>query len=294
MSTLAQAFNGQNVLVVGGTKGIGKAIVNGLWRYGAKVTYSGRTVPTLGIEKFLSNPPIYVPSDLSTVRGCLSFSERRISQARDFDTVVFCQGTTSKKHLELNSEGIEQDFATSYLSRFVLLHSFMKRPQTKLKRVYIFGFPGVEYQPLKNMADLNFTETKYSQYNAHYNTIVCNEALVYEAQRRYPKLDVFGMNPGIVPTTLRDNSYGGNNTLLGRASEFLVRVFNPTADQYVERTVLPLMADKTLVGPACFSAKGRILPPAGWVAHETNRKWVWEVSDLMAKRATSAEVSNTT
>lgn len=278
-------FQHRRVLVVGGTKGIGRAITLALWRYGAQVTYTGRTPPALN-DLPTPNPPVYVPSDLSTVRGSLLFSERRINFAKGFDTVVFCQGVTATPTLQVNAEGIEQDFCTSYLSRFALLNSFLDRKQSTLRHVYVFGFPGVEYQAMRNMEDLNFVNTKYSQYDAHYNTIVCNECLVYEAARRYPGVRVFGMNPGLVPTGIRANSYGGSDTTLGRASELLVWALNPSADKYVERTVLPLMSSpEQHQSPMSYSSKGKPLPPIGWLAHEENRRWVWDVSSHMVKRA---------
>lgn len=40
------------------------------------------------------------------------------------------------------------------------------------------------------------------------NTVAGNEMLVLDAVKRYPNLDAFGLNPGLVKTNIRSNFLG--------------------------------------------------------------------------------------
>jgi hypothetical protein len=73
--------------------------------------------------------------------------------------------------------------------------------------------------------------------------------------------------------------------VLGQASEYLVGLLNPSAAEYAERTVIPLLADTHLVSPMAYSSKGKPMPAMGWVADERNQEWLWLVSELMVKNA---------
>jgi NAD(P)-dependent dehydrogenase (short-subunit alcohol dehydrogenase family) len=57
-------FNGKRVLVTGGTKGIGEAVVNRLIRGGATVITTARSLPAGG------SPERFVQADVSTREGC--------------------------------------------------------------------------------------------------------------------------------------------------------------------------------------------------------------------------------
>ena len=56
----ANEFTGKRILVTGGSKGIGEAIVNRLLRGGATVLATARTIPAGG------NPEQFIQADFST------------------------------------------------------------------------------------------------------------------------------------------------------------------------------------------------------------------------------------
>jgi NAD(P)-dependent dehydrogenase (short-subunit alcohol dehydrogenase family) len=271
---------GKDFLIVGGTKGIGHALMESLSRRGARVTITGRSVPT-NLPKNIS----FIKSDVSTLKASRDLVRESL-KGRTFDTVVFTVGIMSSPQLKRTSEGLEEDLATSYMSRFVIVNELLKvNALVGRKRVFIMGYPGVGSTPT-NLDDINFEHTEYSVLHAHLNTVVFNEALVYELAKKRKDIHVFGLNPGIIPTGIRDNLHGGGKTLIGRVVEFLISLVMPTAEQYVERVVLPLVASPQLQKKTgvCFTKYGSVAPMHTWMADAKNRRKVWEASEkLMVK-----------
>ncbi|KAH9254088.1 hypothetical protein BASA81_007963 [Batrachochytrium salamandrivorans] len=273
----------QHVLVVGGTRGIGGALVEVLLGQGVRVTYVGRT-PGLHPEHVLGT---FVQSDLSTLRACTELAARL--EGLDFDSVVFCVGRLNLPQVERNTEGVELDLAVSYMSRFILLKHFGTHHASlfpKLKLALVFGSPGSN-NFVDNVNDLNFEDRAYQQVAAHTNTVVLNEALVYEAARRFPQLEVYGMNPGYLATGIRDAVHGGDGNWFGWAMETAIRAFNPSPKEYVTRTVVPLLLkpqSSPPFVPVSLSQSGEELGCMGWAASEANRLRAWEASEELLQR----------
>lgn len=272
-----------HVLVVGGTRGIGGALVDVLLSQGVRVTYVGRTAglhPEHALGTFLQ-------CDLSTLRACTELAGRL--EGVDFDSVVFCVGRLNLAQVERNAEGVELDLAVSYMSRFVLLKHFGTHHASlfpKLKLALVFGSPGSN-NFVDNVNDLNFEDRAYQQVAAHTNTVVLNEALVYEAARRFPHIEVLGMNPGLLATGIRDAAHGGDGNWFGWAMEAAIRAFNPSPKEYVARTVVPLLLKPQSAPPfvpISLSQSGEELECMGWAASEANRLRAWEASEELLQR----------
>lgn len=304
----------QHVLVVGGTRGIGAAITEALIAKGIRVTFTGRTAPYIPNEPDFSQQEdsaaaaattaptqpsnekeeeqqvvtpqpqplgLFHECDVSTLKGAWELGNRL--QGRDFDTVVFCVGMANPPKLQRNSENVEISLAVSYLSRFILLQHFSNAEKfPKLKRVFVYGGYLGANNSMSNVADINF-ETEGNAYNpitANLNIAVLNECLVYETKRRFAHLDVYGMNPGLLATGIRDAYHGGNSNWISWALERAIKAFNPSPKEYVERTVLPLLLLQAPPPPSpiTFSQSGTPLEPMGWASLQANRIKAWEAS----------------
>lgn len=280
---LKAQISGKTFLVVSGTKGIGAALVDSLAKRDGRVVTTGREWPK---DKPQPDNVEFIKADLSSVRGCLDFARLGL-QGRTFDTVVFTIGIISKPNLTRTVDGLEEDLAVSYLTRFILVNELIRsNALVGRKRIYIFGFPGQDQVPT-DVNDMNFERTEYKQWPAHMNTVVFNEALVYELAKRHPDLHVFGLNPGILPTGIRDNMHGGPSTYTGKAVETLISWVMPKPEQYVERCPIQLIAspeydNKTGI---CFSRKGEELQIPKWQLNENNRTKVWENSEALVASA---------
>jgi len=274
-------LQGKDFLVVGGTKGIGRALADDLASLGAKVTVTGRSLEP-GQHQLE-----FVRSDVSTVKNAHRLVTEQL-KGRKFDTVVFTVGVLTTQDLQKNEEGIERDLATSYLSRFVIANDLLKaNALTGRKRMFVMGFPGVDMRPT-DMDDLNFESTKYSAMLAHLNTVVMNEALVFELAERHPDIHVFGLNPGMIQTDIRKNFYGESTIgkTLGSVMETILALLMPSTEEYATKVLRPLMvsSELNLLTGISFEKDGSRCKVQPWMAEAGNRKKAWKVSEnLVAK-----------
>ena len=280
----ARQLEGKQFLIVGGTKGIGAALARSLIKRGAEVTVTGRSKSEETPDK-----AEFIKSDVSLIKNAQDLVRTQL-KGRVFDTVVFTVGIFSRSKLTRTPEGIEEDLAVSYLSRFVVANELIQANAIDgRKKVFIMGFPGQDIQPT-NVEDINFETTPYKQFPAHMNTVLFNEALVYELAKRHPNLHVFGLNPGLIRTGIRDNVHGGESTFFGKILETIIGWTNIDVDSYAEKTLIPLMVTPKLDGKTAlsFSQKGVEVRPGPWVSAEGNTQKVWEASEALVKKVTSS------
>ena len=127
-------------------------------------------------------------------------------------------------------------------------------------RVFVMGFPGTG--ELGNPDDLN-AEESYEQFPAHMNTVAANEALVLDAAARFPRLGVFGLNPGLVKTSIRGNALGGTDSIRFKLVETVIGWFTPSPERYAE-TIVPVLLAPELDGESGFhfNKKGTPIEPS--------------------------------
>ena len=224
---------GLKVAVVGGTSGIGAALANELASRGADVIVIGRTFKDEGTPQLT-----FIQADLSTVTSMKSAAAEL--PAEDLDMLIFTTGIIPQKKRVGTSDGLEADLAISYISRFVMLRELSERlgkNPPKRPRVFVMGAPGLNEKG--NTADLN-AEKSYSRLPQHGKTVAANEALVLDAAARFPRLGVFGLNPGLIKTNIRSAITG--NGWFFRFTEGVVSCLTPSAEVYAERLVPVLFA----------------------------------------------------
>ncbi|MDR0250150.1 MAG: SDR family NAD(P)-dependent oxidoreductase [Burkholderiales bacterium] len=271
-------FTGKKIAIVGGTGGIGRALAHQCAAKGAHVTVVGRTFRdegTAGVNPLLA--------DLSKMKE----AERagQALPAEELDVLVFTVGIFADHHRQETAEGLEQDVAIGYLSRLVILRNMASRlnqprPDRSRPRVFIMGYPGTGQQAA--IDDLN-SEKSYARWKVHSNSVAGNEALVHDASKRYPNLDVFGLNPGFVQTDIRDEVFkrGG---ILNRLGFWITSFVTSTPEDYAQR-VLPLFVAPELVGQSGkhFDKNGKAILPSNWV-NDANCKDVIRASEELLSR----------
>jgi NAD(P)-dependent dehydrogenase (short-subunit alcohol dehydrogenase family) len=283
-------MSSRNVLVIGGSKGIGLAVSKALLALGSTYTV---TVVARSKPADLEGKATFVPADLSSIKACQDLVAVGL-KGQKFDTVLACVGIISRAQLTLTpTDNIEEDFMVSYLSRFVILNELATRQMlTGRKRIYVWGYPGQKLEPI-NPTDWSFETNPeaYKQIGAHMNTVVCNEALVFELAERYPDLHVFGMNPGLIQTDIRDNFHGGaGSSWMGWVIESLIWLTNISVDKYAQQYAVPLIESPALDSQTAkmFSQKGKELASKGWVTDKANRIMIWQFCEDLVKRKTAA------
>jgi len=234
--TPVNAFQGKRVAVIGGTGGIGRALSLYLAGRGARVLVVGQTFRDTGV------PGIeFMQADLSLMRQANSVAQRL--PAESLDLVIFTAGIFAGHVRQETAEGIERDMAVSFLNRLVILNAIAprlgtQRADTSSKpRVFVVAYPGSGQ--VGSPDDLN-AEKSYKSMAVHMNTVAGNEMMVLDAARNHPNIAIFGLNPGLIKTNIRDNLLGGGS-FKSRVIEGLIGLMTPTANQYAQR-IGPLLA----------------------------------------------------
>jgi NAD(P)-dependent dehydrogenase (short-subunit alcohol dehydrogenase family) len=273
-------LTGKKVAIVGGTGGIGRAFSCLFAARGAYVTVVGRTfrdshVP--GID--------FVEADL----GLMTEAERvaKMLLAETLDHLIFTTGIFAGPKRQETPEGIERDMAVSYLNRLVMVREMAPRlgrdrlNPTMKPRVFVVAYPGTGQVGTPD--DLN-AEKSYKALPQHMNTVAGNEILVLDAAERYPHVNFYGFNPGLIATDIRSN-FMGHNKLLFNLMEGAIALFSQDTETYAKR-VVPLMLSPDLEGHSgsMFDRKGRaILPSEGLT--ESHRKKFISASEALVARA---------
>ncbi len=195
--------------------------------------------------------------------------------AETADLLVFTAGIFAAPRRQETPEGIERDLAVSFLNRLVILRGVAdrlgksRRNVTTRPRIFNMAYPGSGQ--LGNPADIN-SEKSYSAMSAHMNTVASNEALVLDGAMRYPFLAIYGLNPGLIKTNIRDNLLG-KGSWKSRFTETLIGWLGQTAEEYAAG-IAPLLASPDIEAHsgALFDRKGDpILPSKGMTAEHVVR-----------------------
>jgi NAD(P)-dependent dehydrogenase (short-subunit alcohol dehydrogenase family) len=246
------AIAGKTAISVGGTGGLGRALARCLAVHGAKVVVVGQTF------RDANTPNIEcVQADLSLLRDARRLAD--LLPAETADLLVFTTGIFAGPKRQVTAEGIERDMAVSFLNRLVMLRAMAPRLGTarakgqSKPRVFVMGFPGTG--SAGKPADLN-SEKSYQAFSAHSNTVAGNEALVLDAARRYPQLEVFGLNPGLIKTAIRSN-FLGEGSLKHRLIEAIFGLTAQSPERYAHRMV-PLLVSPQIgrFSGAMFNKRG--------------------------------------
>jgi NAD(P)-dependent dehydrogenase (short-subunit alcohol dehydrogenase family) len=283
---LAQdAFKGKKIVVVGGTNGIGRALARLLADKGAEVTVIGRTFQDEGVPRLH-----FIAADLAQMQQA-----RRVAQelaAETLDALIFTTGIFAGKQRRESPEGIELDLAVSYLSRLVILREVAPRlgkdrPLSHEKpRVLIMGFPGTEQKG--NVDDLN-SEDHYSALRAHANTVMGNEALVLDSATRYPQINFYGLNPGLIKSNIRAGVLGEGSLGQKLMELFIGSLFQSSEDYSEKIAPLLLSAEIEKHSGAMFNRHAEPIHASPSLTLTTTVQKIIAASERLAKKALEHE-----
>jgi NAD(P)-dependent dehydrogenase (short-subunit alcohol dehydrogenase family) len=277
LTTSDLAVEGRRGAIVGGTGGLGRAIAHVLAAAGADLTVVGRTF------RDEETSIRFIKADLQTVAEC-----ERVAQelpAKELDFLIFTTGILAGPEREISPDGIELDMQVSYVSRFIILHAIAESlgsSQEARPRVFIFGFPGVGNAG--DYKDLN-AENGYAQWRAHMNTVAANEALVLDVAARFPRLGVFGVNPGAIHTSdMRAKLFGGPDSLTYKLFEGAVKLTSPTPEHWAQMVTPAFFAPELENRSGLhLSKKGRPMYPSETMTQEVVAGFTKATEDLLAR-----------
>jgi NAD(P)-dependent dehydrogenase (short-subunit alcohol dehydrogenase family) len=279
-NVLQNVLKKKNILIVGGTAGIGKAVAQQTLKHGANVTIVGRREPdeTLSKAKF-------VQKDLQLMRNAKNLCKE--IDLEKFDSIIFSNGIIASSERKETTEKVELDMAVSFLSRYAMAKEFghfsQRSDKTRKPRIFVIGYPGQKMQA--TVDDFN-SEKNYKTFPAHMNTVVGNEALVSFVHNNH--VNAYGLNPGLIQTDIRQGYFEGS--FFGGIVEWLIAKIYQTVDQYAENVVLPLLVSEDLetASKSLYGPNGAKLNPNPWLEDQKNKDKVLEESEILLQKALSA------
>ena len=221
-------YNTKRILVVGGTRGIGRGMAMALAQQGASVTIVGRqgshggqdTVARLQATTTLSTststPELkFIPADLSTLHGVFALATKLHYAHGQFDEVVFTINQFPNPLDPTTTDGHDRSIGIGVLARFVLLRRLV---ETRLlahgaRILSICASTKTEVLPPswgRVQSILNrqqHFDGSIASFMATMGTMsYVHDTMVQVFAKKYKGLTLIGMHPGFVVTDLMQNT----------------------------------------------------------------------------------------
>jgi dehydrogenase/reductase SDR family protein 12 len=185
-------ISNSNILITGGTSGIGKALALDLKSYGATVYVTGRNLDKG--SKCLREGLVFVPLDMSNWDEVTYFSRSEIK----FDHIVLNAGGMPSE-LKLNDSGYEAQLSSQLLGHYLLCKCLKTNDSINVGAKIIWVSSGGMYLKKLSVKELLST-SKYDKVDTYANV---KRAQVILSERMgnddfWRQFSVFSMHPGWV------------------------------------------------------------------------------------------------
>lgn len=305
---LRYVLGGEEALVVGGTSGIGLAIARELASYGCFVTVMGRreipkkskkiaqaadAAPLSKRERLLQLREEGIEAHIRAVQVDLRTVAAQKKAVADLpledvvqrlNLVVFSIGTRAAPGERLdNGNGVEMELAVSYVSRRVILDALLERGLPSTCRVFVLNECGKETSRV-DPADLN-GERAYRWKRQHEATVACNDALVLGARQRHPQLRIWGLNPGVVDTDLRNAQY--RTEFSKKLMKGIVYSHAKTPEFYAARAVHLLGNSGLAKNVFAWDSRARPVEPSKFLKKAGVVDQIWEATDKLIQKSSN-------
>ncbi|MEM6721237.1 MAG: SDR family NAD(P)-dependent oxidoreductase [Bacteroidota bacterium] len=200
-------FNKNNFVITGGTDGMGAASAIEFCRLGANVHIIGRSeekaIALSEKVKGYSGKLFYWISDFSLMKNVEKTVNDIASKIPHIDYIIHSVGIliTNTQHTK---EGLEKDFAVSYLSRFVFNELLHKNDKISSKtKILNIAASSPKVPSYAQMEFDNITEvTARVGMKSHGQAQLANDLYTELAAKRYSIVSI-GYGPGSVDTSIR-------------------------------------------------------------------------------------------
>lgn len=275
----------KTALVTGGTDGIGKEVAKGLAKAGYRLILIARNPQKaqriIGDLKAL-NPVADVAlyeADLTLVADAQRVARAIRADYPAIDVLVQAAGLVPDR-VRLTAEGIEQTFAVSYLTRYVLIHELMPTLLASDQKL-IVTVAGAGQNGDIHFDDINFTRTKFSPMKVVQQFQQANDALALELAERYgPQgLRVYCLTPGLVATNLHQQWPPLVRFLLTKVAGPLLMV----SPEQAAGPALTLIVGNDRPAGVLINQKGRVIKPAARLLDPAYRQQVMALSKQLTE-----------
>jgi NAD(P)-dependent dehydrogenase (short-subunit alcohol dehydrogenase family) len=294
VTALPTSFAGKTAVVTGGTNGIGAATALMLRRQGARVVIIGRS--TAKADALLAHAATFgtpgsmeaIVSDFSSMRNVIDAVDDLADRILTVDILVHGVGVFLTRPA-YTAEGIELDFAVSYLSRYVFLEHAHRRdllaPQTRLINIAA-STPRLPQRAKSEFNDLATVRAR-TGFASHAQAQTANDLLTAQAGARYG-IAALGYGPGNTATEiLRELPW------TTRALFFPFTRNKRTPEQVAEQLVDLLGDARWSSTTAGFAGRSGRFQPDPFVTNPDRQRDVLAISQFLAEYALDDRGVNT-
>lgn len=274
-------------LITGATDGIGKAIAIGLAKIGYELVVIGRNsakYELLKVELLKARPNIpvhFYKADLSLVQHTLRALNKVRDDISELDLIVQTAGLIPHS-ITKTKEGIEETFAVSYLTRFLVVRELLPlllKSDDKL----LFIVAGAGQKGKIYFDDINFERRKFSPIKVVKQFQQCNDAYTLYLSEKYrnQNLNVYCYNPGLVDTNIHKGWPFPFSFLMQRIAKNLFMVQPEKAAQKPLDIIRgPLPQDAVLI-----NSKGDKINPSKTLSDRSYQRKVLDLSNSLIDSA---------
>ena len=270
----------KNILITGGTDGMGKATANQLAKIGARLLLVGRNrdkgeAAATEITRSSGNETVtFLQADLSLIRE-MRRAAGHIQQMFDrLDVLVHGAGGVFPLRRTLTDEGLELSFAVQYLARFVLTSELLDLlhiapdPQVLSIAGGAWGSKLVDFHNLQG-------EKSYGKFKAIGKTAATNYLLTLGQISRYPEITFYNYGPGLVRTATVTENLAIMRLLLNTVG----RLFSRSPEQ-AANDIAALLTGEYPAGFYGVSLKQNE-PPTGTKSDVALSEKLWDYSEKL-------------
>lgn len=281
-------------LVIGGTRGIGRATAVGLAARGHRVGVVGRDPAageaTVRAIRQVGGDGIFLPADVSSMRQVVALAALVREQLGAVSVLVHSADVLRRRRVD-SVDGIEVSFAINYLSRFLLNRllepDLLAGAPARIVHVAAAGFPGaLNVGHVPPPADM-------SSFAGHSVGQRANDVYTVELAGRLAGtgVTITTINPGSVDTDIRRTSPDGGRLLTVMAA--LSRPWTTTAEAFAAQVLrLAVAEDLAGVSGALFNRKGRPITARSSVTDTDRGGLLWQRSEDLVRPFLPADTTH--
>lgn len=278
-------MTGKDVLVTGGTNGIGKQVATELARLGAQVFVAGRDQGKIDatvneVAAATGNTSVVgLKADLSTLAGVRKLTSDYRARSSRLDVLVNNAGALHTDRV-LTSDGIERTFALNHLAYFELTRSLEDLLRASAPSRVINVASGLHAKGEIHWEDVGLA-SGYAPLKAYAQSKLANVMFSFEMADRLSGsgVTVNAMHPGMVASGFGKNNPG----LVGRVTALVLgiaqRLFGVDARQGADTVIyLATAAEVHCVTGKYFHRRQAVDASAG-AQDKTDRRRLWALSE---------------
>lgn len=270
----------RNILITGGTSGMGKATAIQLAKMGARLLLvsrnrnKGEAAASEIIHTSGNQAVTFLAADLSLVRDMRRAAEHIRQTFNRLDVLMHSAGGTFPAQRTLTDEGFELAFAVQYLARFVLTNELLDllnaapAPQVLSIAGGAWGSKQVDLDDLQS-------EKSYGKFKVIGKTAAMNYLLTLGQLARYQNITFYNYGPGLVRTATSTENLAIMRLLLNTVG----RLFSRSPEQ-AANDIVALLTGEYPAGFYGVSLKQKEPPTAAKLDAALSEK-LWDYSEKL-------------